>query len=175
MYWQERFCFLLIDEFQDIDPLQFEIVKNLLSKDKNIMVVGDDDQSIYRFRGADPSVMLNFSQDFPTLKQICLRDNFRSCPEILKDSNRLISKNKNRFKKEIIAFRKEEIGKVELKLFLSSYDEADFLIKRIKENYKPNEFDTIAVIFRTHFTAHLFTEMCYKMKLPFCAIEKITS
>ncbi|MFT4146673.1 MAG: ATP-dependent helicase [Mobilitalea sp.] len=99
--WQEKFHYILIDEFQDINLVQYEIIKMLALPQNNLFIVGDDDQSIYRFRGAKPEIMLNFPKDYPDCKQIVLNINYRSTNYILEASNRLVKCNQNRYEKVI--------------------------------------------------------------------------
>lgn len=103
--WQRRYRFILIDEFQDINRVQYEIVKMLAAPENNLFIVGDDDQSIYRFRGAKPEIMLGFEKDYPTAKRTLLGINYRSSSSIVDAAGRLIRHNKMRFDKEIQAFR----------------------------------------------------------------------
>ena len=100
---QKRWQWVLVDEFQDINRLQYEIIRMIAGPENNLTIVGDDDQSIYRFRGAKPEIMLGFEKDFPGAKRVLLDVNFRSTPEIVKTSDRLIRKNRRRFEKEIRA------------------------------------------------------------------------
>lgn len=101
--WQEVFEYILIDEFQDINRIQYEIIKMLALPQNNIFIVGDDDQSIYGFRGACPEIMFQFKEDYPDTCQIMLNINYRSVPEIVELSHNLIVHNNNRFDKEIIS------------------------------------------------------------------------
>lgn len=99
--WQRRYRYLLIDEFQDINRLQYEIVRLLAEPEKNLFIVGDDDQSIYRFRGAKPEIMLGFETDYPQARRVLLDINYRSTEEIAAAAGRLICCNTKRFPKEI--------------------------------------------------------------------------
>ena len=92
--WQSKFRYILIDEFQDINILQYEIVRMLAAPENNLFIVGDDDQSIYRFRGAKPEIMLNFPTDYPDSKRVLLNINYRSNTHIIKAAGNLISHNK---------------------------------------------------------------------------------
>ena len=98
--WQQKYQYILIDEFQDINKVQYEIIRMLALPQNNLFIVGDDDQSIYRFRGAKPEIMLNFPQDYPNCKQINLDKNYRSTPEIINASNRLVLHNEKRYTKK---------------------------------------------------------------------------
>lgn len=99
--WQRRYRYILIDEFQDINRLQYEIVRLLAEPEKNLFIVGDDDQSIYRFRGAKPEIMLGFETDYPQAKRVLLDINYRSTEEIVEAAGKLIRQNTKRFPKEI--------------------------------------------------------------------------
>lgn len=103
--WQQRFSYLLIDEFQDINAVQYEVIKLLAGKKQNLFVVGDDDQAIYGFRGSDPSIMQQFVQDFPQAEKVILSVNYRSRPGIVSTAGRLIGENKERFTKPVISGR----------------------------------------------------------------------
>ena len=105
--WQERFSYILVDEFQDVSRLQYEALKMLAEPLRNLFVVGDDDQSIYRFRGADPGVMASFPKDYPEAVKYELFGCRRCSPEILKCSSALISHNRNRFKKSLFSLAKK--------------------------------------------------------------------
>ena len=99
--WQDHFRYILVDEFQDINLLQYRIVQKLALPQNNLFIVGDDDQSIYRFRGSRPEIMLNFPSDYPDAKIIQLRENYRSNPAIVAASVAVISENKNRYRKQL--------------------------------------------------------------------------
>ena len=99
--WQQKYRYILIDEFQDIDPVQYEVVRMLCAPADNLFIVGDDDQSIYRFRGAKPEIMLNFTRDFPDAKVIRLQENYRSTSNIVKSSLRVIAENESRYRKDL--------------------------------------------------------------------------
>ncbi|MBR4758882.1 MAG: ATP-dependent helicase [Lachnospiraceae bacterium] len=102
-FWQKRFCYVQIDEFQDINPVQYEIITLLCAKHENLFVVGDDDQAIYSFRGADPSFMRKFETDYPKAQRVCLSVNYRCGADIVKLAGKCISHNAQRFPKEIVA------------------------------------------------------------------------
>ncbi len=128
---QERWQWVLVDEFQDINRLQYEIIRMIAGDRKNLTIVGDDDQSIYRFRGAKPEIMLGFTRDYPEAKQVILDINFRSTPEIVGTAGRLIRHNKRRFKKEIRASRPS--GKpVNTVVCPDPAKEADYIAREIK-------------------------------------------
>ena len=97
--WQQKYRYILVDEFQDINRVQYEIVRMLAAPEDNLFIVGDDDQSIYRFRGAKPEIMLGFRADYPKAKQTLLGINYRSTAEIVDAAGRLIGHNKTRYLK----------------------------------------------------------------------------
>ena len=101
--WQQKYTYVLIDEFQDINRLQYDTVRMLAEPENNLFIVGDDDQSIYRFRGAKPELMLHFREDFPETKQVTLLCNFRSTAPIVQAALRVVGNNKKRFEKKLYA------------------------------------------------------------------------
>ena len=102
--WQEKFRYILIDEFQDINQVQYDVIRMLAAPENNLFVVGDDDQSIYGFRGADSRLMFQFQKDFPDAKQLLLDVNYRSSKNIVKNSLKVIANNEVRFDKKIRAW-----------------------------------------------------------------------
>ena len=130
--WQARFRYILVDEFQDVNKIQYEILKMLALPENNLFVVGDDDQSIYQFRGADPSIMLGFSRDYPDAGQILLDVNYRSTAHILNGALRVIGHNEQRFSKEI----KPHAGKgecVHVQEVLDVTEEGKYVIEGVKK------------------------------------------
>ena len=103
--WQKKFQYILIDEFQDINQVQYDVIRMLALPENNLFIVGDDDQSIYRFRGARPEIMLGFSKDYPNAKSIILDVNYRSTKSVVSAARRVIERNKNRYQKEIITVK----------------------------------------------------------------------
>ena len=101
--WQKKFRYILIDEFQDINRIQYDVIRMLAEPENNIFAVGDDDQAIYGFRGADSSLMFQFGQDYPDAARILLDTNYRSTENIVKNSLKVISHNEKRFEKELRA------------------------------------------------------------------------
>lgn len=144
--WQKRFKYIMVDEFQDIDILQYRIVSLLAGDEGNLFVVGDDDQSIYSFRGANPDIMLNFEKDYRTAERILLKNNYRSAPEIIASAGRLIQYNKNRFPKDYQA-ASDLKGQVVIKDYDDHTFEADYIINYIKEKASD---ETVAILGRTN-------------------------
>lgn len=155
--YSNNFSFILIDEFQDINPLQYKIIRLLLGKEENIFVVGDDDQSIYGFRGSTPGIMSEFPKDYSECETIMLSTNYRSTNSIVKISELLINENKNRFKKSLNTHN--NFGEKNV-LYITESRKAeadlitDFILKRISAENESN----IAVLFRTNSKMTLFAE-----------------
>ncbi len=165
--YQNRFHYFLIDEFQDINNVQYELMKMLSDKTKNVCAVGDDDQSIYAFRGSDPQYLLDFEKDFPGAKVITLNQNYRSAHEIVSAANQIISLNKHRRAKSMNA---QFSGKQHPFLFFP-YDEEEEatmimtdMQEKIEEGYEPQDF---AVLFRTHTGSRAIFERLANSSLPF--------
>ena len=162
-YW-DRYLFMLLDEFQDINPIQFRIVKRILNERKNIFAVGDDDQSIYGFRGSDPKIMLSFTKEFNNAKTVCLRYNYRSSKRVVEAAIKLISNNKNRFFKDIRPYQKGT-GAVFCHQFVSDEQEAFFICSRIKKAKENKEKKTVGILYRNHKDARILQYMLQKFKL----------
>ena len=165
--WQKKFKYILIDEFQDINRIQYEIMKMLAYPQNNMFIVGDDDQSIYRFRGSRPEIMLNFEKDFPVAKRILLDVNYRCGKYIVETSKNLISHNKERFDKTITA-ESESCEPVSYITFENRRDENMYLIKDIKELVGNGRcFKEFAVLFRTNIQARSLIEQLMSYNIPF--------
>ncbi len=175
---QERFRFLLIDEFQDINPMQYEVVRLLAGKRANVFAVGDDDQSIYGFRGSDPSLMRKFLEDYPGCRQILLNMNFRSRPEIVEASLAVIGENKERFPKDLKAFRpsahkeagcKEGGSYVTLRSFTDRNEEYRYLVGRLRD---APSLGAYAVLFRTNAQMQGFATLLAGAGVPYVMKER---
>lgn len=148
--WQQKFAYILIDEFQDINRIQYEIVKMLAGDTQNLFVVGDDDQSIYRFRGAKPEIMLGFSKDFPKAEQVILNTNYRSGEPIVETAERIISGNQKRFEKQMRS-QKGKYGSVEIKRFETQREENRYIVHVIREEMeRKTDLSQIAILCRTN-------------------------
>lgn len=159
--WQHSFRYFLIDEYQDTNDMQFRMLNLLAHEHRNLFVVGDDDQSIYRFRGADPTIMFRFLQTYPDAKQITLEENFRSKKKIVDFAGQSIRNNVNRFAKQIFCHRQED-GEVFLLKGKDREEEVDFLIKSILDRrQKGIKDEEIGILCRT---ANLFPYLCMKLK-----------
>ena len=148
--WQKKFHYILVDEFQDINHLQYDIVKMLAAPENNLFVVGDDDQSIYKFRGARPELMLNFPKDFENTRHVILNRNYRCGEEIVQVAEDIISYNTKRFEKKMQA-REDAASMVEVRTFKDHYEENKHIIYTIKEEMaKKTPLSQIAILYRTN-------------------------
>ena len=165
--WQRHYRYILVDEFQDINLLQYAILRLLADPDRNLFIVGDDDQSIYRFRGAKPEIMLNFPKDYPDAKQIVLDRNFRSVASVIRAAQLVIRENTKRFAKRAVHVRKGQ-GQVDIREFSGQEHESLYLIKKVQESLAggtpPNE---IAVLYRTNQGARPYAERLMEFNIPF--------
>lgn len=165
--WQRRFPYILIDEFQDINQIQYDVIRLLAAPKNNLFIVGDDDQSIYRFRGARPEIMLNFGKDYPEAKLVKLEANYRSTENIIKAAGRVIVNNTMRYPKEIHGV-KAAGEKIEVHGFVTQAQENIFLVRKVKEylegGYRPED---IAVLFRTNTGGRLMISKFMEYNIPF--------
>ena len=166
-YYQNLWEYILIDEYQDTNKSQYELSKLLSAKHKNICAIGDMDQSIYAFRGADFRNIINFERDFPNLVSVVLEENYRSTQNILEAAAKVIEKNKIRKAKDL--YTKNAKG-AEISLFeaIGELEEAEFVVHKIKEllasGCRPSD---IAVLFRANFQSRVFEETCLKHNVPY--------
>lgn len=165
--WQERFEYILIDEFQDINQIQYDVIKLLAAPENNLFIVGDDDQSIYRFRGARPEIMLNFKKDYPDAKTVLLDTNYRSTKKIVESALRVIKNNKNRYEKDIKTIN--PVGKEIIRsVFPSQKEENKEIIENILAYIKSGgQFKDIAILFRTNTQPRLLIEKLMEFNIPF--------
>ena len=165
--WQERLEYIMIDEFQDIDMIQYELMKALCPYHNNLFVVGDPDQTIYTWRGADIRYLLEFDKNFPAVHTIMMNTNYRSTQPILAAANSLIDKNKSRMKKDLIPGIPKR-GTIPLPVFShtkTAQEEAEYIVKKIKELSCP--LGDIAVLYRAHFVSRPIEEEFQKEKIPY--------
>ena len=171
--WQAQFRYLLIDEFQDINRLQYETVCMLAEPENNLFIVGDDDQSIYGFRGAKPGIMLSFPKRFPDTKQIVLGVNYRCSDEIMKAAERLIGKNNERYEKHIVANKGKE-QPVHMKKCENLPDEAEKIVAQIQMYEKEGiAYQEMAVLFRTNMQMRLLAGKLMEHGVPFTMRENL--
>lgn len=171
--WQERFQYILVDEFQDICSLQYEVVRMLAKPQDNLFIVGDDDQSIYGFRGSKPEIMMNFTKDYPEAQQVLLNVNYRSKQGIVDTVGKLIAHNKIRFAKEVKA-QNEQTDGVNIYSFSSKLKQAEnigLLIKQYME--QPGaKYSDIAILYRTNNHTVYTADKLMKEGIPFYMKEK---
>ncbi|MCI8512759.1 MAG: ATP-dependent helicase [Lachnospiraceae bacterium] len=165
--WQRKFSYILVDEFQDINSLQYEIVKMLALPENNLFIVGDDDQSIYRFRGAKPELMLGFEKDYPTAKRVLLGINYRSTREVVAASLRLIAHNRVRFSKELLPAHGS--GRpVDFVLCANPPAQMERVARLLREYQRAGyEWEQMAVLFRTGTSSGLLAEKLMEYNVPF--------
>ena len=166
--YQDRFRYILVDEYQDTNHSQYLIVKALASKFENICVVGDDAQSIYSFRGANIYNILNFKKDYPDAVTVSLEQNYRSTQNIVDAANVVISKNLQQFKKNV--FSENEVGeKIKVYRSLSDADEANFVSANIFElhNTQQRKFSDFAILYRTNSQTRAFEDALRKKNIPY--------
>lgn len=165
--WQKKYKYILIDEFQDINRVQYEVMKMLAAPEDNLFIVGDDDQSIYRFRGARPEIMLNFEKDYESAVKIVLDENYRSTGAIIKDAQSLIKNNKKRFDKDIKAVR--DMGSpVKYMEFKSVVEENRYIIEDIlKHTQRGGRYSDIAILFRTNIGPRFLVDKLMEYNVPF--------
>ena len=171
--WQKKFQYILIDEFQDINKIQFDIIKMLAQPEDNLFIVGDDDQSIYRFRGAKPEIMLGFEQAYPDAKRILLDVNYRCGKEIVEASLSLIRHNEARFPKSIQAHRNRAEG-IHFQTYENQQEESKAIIEKIlEERRKGRSYSDCAVLFRTNTQPRLFMGQLMAYNIPFRTRDNI--
>ena len=163
-YYQDRFRYIMVDEYQDTNTVQFKLVSLLAAKYRNICVVGDDDQSIYRFRGANIKNILSFEETFPGAKVIKLEQNYRSKKMILDSANEVIKNNAGR--KDKTLWTENEVGERPVfREFGSSFDEAEWVVRDIVKKGGP--WKDYAILYRTNAQSRLFEEKCIAYNLPY--------
>ena len=167
-YYQERFRYIMVDEYQDTNTVQFELVRLLAGKYRNLCVVGDDDQSIYKFRGANIQNILNFEKVFPDAWVIKLEQNYRSTETILEAANGVIRHNKGRKDKSLWT----ENGKgeaIEFRQFDTAYDEAEYVVDDIRRQVKTGEgnYSDHAILYRTNAQSRMFEEKFVTAGIPY--------
>lgn len=167
LQWQKKFRYILVDEFQDINRIQYRLVKMLAEPQNNVMIVGDDDQSIYRFRGACPEIMLGFAKDYPRHKRVNLSINYRSCRGIIEMAKRLISHNSHRYEKDIIGHRKE-VGKVEVLSFSDETKQNQYLVQAILRAHREGTpWEDMAILVRTGYQPSWLVRSLDEHGIPF--------
>ena len=173
-YYQERFRYIMVDEYQDTNTAQFELISILARKYKNLCVVGDDDQSIYKFRGANIYNILNFEKHFPEAVTIKLEQNYRSTQNILNAANGVIANNKGRKEKKL--WTENQKGElVHFKQYDTEYDEADGVVSRI--NFlamRGVQYKDMAILYRTNAQSRIFEEKLKQKNIPYAIVRGIS-
>lgn len=165
--YQERFRYIMVDEYQDTNTVQFRLVSLLAGKYRNLCVVGDDDQSIYKFRGANIRNILDFEKEFSDAKVIKLEQNYRSVGNVLEVANSVIRNNKGR-KEKTLWTDNEKGEKIRLRQFDTAYDEAQFIAEDIKdETAQGANYSDHAVLYRTNAQSRLLEEKFVAMNIPY--------
>ena len=167
-YYQERFKYIMVDEYQDTNTAQFKFISLLAQRYQNLCVVGDDDQSIYKFRGANIGNILGFEHVFPDARVIRLEQNYRSTKNILNAANQVIANNTER-KAKTLWTENEEGSKVHFRQFLNAYEEAEYVageIGKLKRNGLGNYRDC-AILYRTNAQSRIFEEKFIAANIPY--------
>ena len=166
-YYQDRFQYIMVDEYQDTNMVQFKLVDMLAGKKRNLCVVGDDDQSIYRFRGADIGNILSFEKAFPGARVIKLEQNYRSTKNILEAANEVIRNNAGRKEKTLWTANTEGV-KVRFLAFDNAYREAEAIAGEIAERRRKGaEYKDFAVLYRTNAQSRVLEEKCIQFNIPY--------
>ena len=165
--YQERFRYIMVDEYQDTNTVQFKFVSLLASKYQNLCVVGDDDQSIYKFRGANIKNILNFEQEFQNARVIKLEQNYRSTENILNAANAVIRNNRGR-KEKTLWTENGEGEKIHFRQFDTAYDEAEFVAEDIEDGVRDGKaYNDYAILYRTNAQSRIFEEKFVAMNIPY--------
>ena len=170
-YYQERFRYIMVDEYRDTNTVQFRLIQILSSKYRNLCVVGDDDQSIYKFRGANIKNILNFEEEFPDAVVIKLEQNYRSTSTILNAANAVIRNNHGR-KDKTLWTENPEGEKLVCRQFDNAYDEADYIAGAIQKKVKEEgaSYNECAVLYRTNAQSRMFEERFVSTNIPYKVI-----
>ena len=166
--YQERFQYIMVDEYQDTNNVQFRFVSLLASRYRNLCVVGDDDQSIYKFRGANIHNILDFEDTFPDAKVIRLEQNYRSTSNILNAANEVIANNENRKKKRLWT-QNGEGSRIHLRQFMNGFEEAEYVSEEIARFHAQGKalYRDFAVLYRTNAQSRLFEEKLVAARIPY--------
>lgn len=167
-YYQERFRYIMVDEYQDTNTAQFELIRTLASKYQNLCVVGDDDQSIYKFRGANIGNILGYEKVFPQAKVIKLEQNYRSTQNILNAANEVIKNNEGR-KDKTLWTANEEGSPIHFRQFQNGYEEAEYIAGAISQKVREGIYDykDCAILYRTNAQSRLFEEKFLIANIPY--------
>ncbi len=165
--WQQRLEYIMIDEYQDIDELQYRLMKVLCGYHQNLFIVGDPDQTIYTWRGASVRYLLNFDQEFPNVRTIMMMQNYRSTPQILAVANSLIGNNKNRIPKDLLPMLPKG-APVVYHHARTTEDEAKWIAGQIKELAGQGiKLSNVTILYRAHYISRTLEEVFLKEELPY--------
>lgn len=164
--WQQRLEYIMVDEFQDIDAIQYQLMEVLAAYHKNLFVVGDPDQTIYTWRGANVRFLLDFDQRFQDTHTIMMVENYRSVPQVLDVANSLIAKNKERIPKNLVPVRKDH-GPTVWRHAKSSLEEAQWIVQGVQSLHNAGvPYRAIAVLYRAHYASRSIEEAFLKAHIP---------
>ena len=165
--WQKRLMYIQIDEFQDIDPLQYRLMEVLCAYHHNLFIVGDPDQTIYTWRGANVKYLLDFDQHHPGTQTIMMMENYRSTPQILRVANALIRKNRQRIEKELLPMLPDGVPVV-CHLAEDSTKEAEWMVKNIETLHQMGvAYNEMTVMYRAHYVTRTIEEVLLRSKIPY--------
>lgn len=166
--WQQRLEYIMVDEFQDIDAIQYQLMEVLAAYHKNLFVVGDPDQTIYTWRGANVRFLLDFDKRFPDVRTVMMTENYRSVPQVLDVANSLISHNKERIPKDLAAVRKDH-GPTVWRHARSSSEEAQWIAQGVKSLHDDAgvPYRDMAVLYRAHYASRSIEEAFIEEKIPY--------
>lgn len=165
--WQRRFEYILVDEFQDIDSAQYKLIRYLAGTRNSLYVVGDPDQTIYTWRGADVNIIMNFTKDFPDTKTVILNENYRSTEAILNGANSVIKNNRKRVKKDLYTNRKSD---EKITHYASASDEyqAAWIAEKIASLHRKGQsYSDIAVLYRSNYLSRTLEKAMLDMRIPY--------
>ena len=173
--WQKKYPYILIDEFQDINQIQYDIIRMMAEPYNNLFMVGDDDQSIYGFRGSKSEIMLHVPKDYPNLKLVELDINYRCHKDIIEASLRLIGHNENRYPKKILPDNNgKKDGKTQYLLFENQYEEIQYILKTMEAQTKMGiPLSDMAILFRTNTQPRFLMEQLMAYNIDFKAKDRI--
>ncbi len=169
-YYQKLFEYVMVDEFQDTNNIQYQLIKLLTGEKENVFIVGDEDQSIYAFRGANIENLKKFERDFTKVRRIVLEQNYRSTNTILKAANQVIKSNRNRIEKNLYSTKSE--GEL-IRFFkgMTERDEADYVVEKIQElKAKGYRYMDFGVLYRANSTSRVFEETFMKRRIPYTIV-----
>jgi DNA helicase-2/ATP-dependent DNA helicase PcrA len=169
-FYQQQFEYVMVDEFQDTNDIQYKLIRLLTGEKNNVFIVGDEDQSIYAFRGANIENLKKFQRDFKNVKRIVLEQNYRSTNTILKAANQVIKSNKNRIEKNLFS-TKSEGEKIRFFKGMTERDEADYVVEKINElKAKGYDYSDFGVLYRANSTSRIFEETFMKRRIPYTIV-----